>query len=200
MLAPDVFQSDIIFVERLDFRFKIAAQKAHEEIDFRLRPLLAVFFGEGVERQRRNSDACRGFDRRTHGGDAGAMSGDAGHVPPAGPAPVSVHDDGDMLGKTRWIEPQVNVTFLAVHPSRNRMSQVELSESKLTHQIQCVQCDRRVRVMECRTSSPRSYSADRADWTGETPVAPPALPRLFGKDGQNQPLGVANDRQNAPRP
>src|SRR3981081_3496560 len=141
MLASDVFQTDIIFVERPDFRFKIAAQKAHQEIDFRLWTLLPVFLGEGIERQRRNSDACRGFDRRTHGGDTGAMSGDARHVPSPGPAPVSVHDDGDMLGKTRWIEPQVNVTFLAVHPSRYRVSQVELSQSKLTHEIQGVQCD-----------------------------------------------------------
>src|SRR5713101_1565563 len=165
MLTSDVFQTDVVFVERLDFRFEVAAQKAHQEIDFRLRTLLPVFLGEGIQRQCGDSDARRGFDRRTHGGYAGAMSSDARHVPAPGPAPVSVHDDGDMLGKTRWIEPQVNVTFLAVHPSRNRMSQVELSESKLTHQIQCVQCDRRVRVMECRTSSPRSYSADRADWT-----------------------------------
>src|SRR6266849_4958597 len=146
MLTSDVFQTDVVFVERLDFRFEVAAQKAHQEIDFRLRTLLPVFLGEGIERQRRNSDARRGFDRRTYGGDTGAMSGDARHVPAPGPAPVSVHDDGDMLGEARWIEPQVNVTFLAVHPSRNRVSQVELSESKLTHEIQCVQCDRRVRV------------------------------------------------------
>src|SRR6266851_2383727 len=117
MLAPDVFQSDIIFVERLDFRFEIAAQKAHQEIDFRLRTLLPVFLGEGVESQRRNSDARRGFDRRTYGGDTGAMSGDARHVPAPGPAPVSVHDDGDMLRKTRRIEPQINVSFLDISPS-----------------------------------------------------------------------------------
>src|SRR6202521_93521 len=116
MLASDVFQADIIFVERLDFRFEIAAQKAHQEIDFRLRTLLPVFFGEGIKCQRRNSDARSGFDRRTHGGDTGAMSSDARHVPAPGPAPVSVHDDGDMLREVRWIEPQVNVSFLAVHP------------------------------------------------------------------------------------
>src|ERR1700681_3516106 len=181
MLASDVFQTDIVFGESFDFRFEIAAQKAHQEIDFRLRTLLPVFLGEGIERQRRNSDACRGFHCRTHGGDTGAMSGDAGHVPAPGPAPVSVHDDGDMLGKTRWVEPQVNVTFLAVHPSRNRVSQVELSEAKLTHEIQCVQCDRRVRVMECRKSSPRSYSGD---WTGETPSLHQRYRASSGKMGR----------------
>ncbi len=60
--------------------------------------------------------------------------------------PVSVHDDGDMLGKTRRIEPQVNVSFLALHPSRNRVSQAELSQSKLTHEIVYLQCDRRDRA------------------------------------------------------
>ena len=76
-------------------------------------------------------------------GHTGAMSGNPRHVPPPGPAPVSVHDDGDMLGKPRRIEPQVNFSFflIAVHSSRNRMSQAELSESKLTHEILCVQCD-----------------------------------------------------------
>src|SRR5271157_2184442 len=143
MLASDIFQADIVLVERLDLRLEIAAQKAHQEVDFRLRTLLPVFLGEGVERQRRYSNAGRGFDRGTHGGDAGTMSGDARHVPPPGPTPVSVHDNGDMLGKTRPIKPQVNVSFLAVHPRRNRVSQAELSESKLTHEIQCVQCDGR---------------------------------------------------------
>src|SRR6266481_5603031 len=110
MLASDVFQTDIIFVERLDFRFEIAAQKAHQKIDFRLRTLLPVLLGESVECQRRDSDARRGFDCRTHGGDTGAMSGDARHVPASGPAPVSVHDNSDMLGEARWIKPQVNVS------------------------------------------------------------------------------------------
>src|SRR6266849_956763 len=146
MLASDVFQADIIFVERLDFRFEVAAQEAHQKIDFRFWTLFPVLLGEGVERQGGNSDTGRGFDRRTHGGYAGAMSRDARHVPAPGPAPVSVHNDGDMLRNTRRIEPQVNVSFLAVHPSRNRMSQADLSESKLTHKIQCVQCDRSLRV------------------------------------------------------
>jgi hypothetical protein len=48
-----------------------------------------------------------------------------------------------MLRKLGRIEPQVNVSFLPVHSSRNFVLQVELSESKLTQEIQCVQCDRR---------------------------------------------------------
>ena len=33
--------------------------------------------------------------------------------------------------------------------------------------------------MECRASPPGFYSADRANGTGETPVAPPALHRRY---------------------
>src|SRR5580698_8569784 len=142
MLTPNVFQAHIVSGESLDFRFEIATQKAHQKIDFCLRTLLPVFLRESVERQRRNSDARSGFDGRTYGGNTGAMSSHTRHVPAPGPASVSVHDDGDMLGKTRRIKSQVNVGFLAVHPSRNSVSQAELSESKLTHEILCMQCDR----------------------------------------------------------
>src|SRR5713226_3553590 len=67
------------------------------------------------------------------------MSSHARHMPPARPAPVAVHDDGDMVGKTRRIEPQVSRRFLAVHPRRNRVSQGDLSKSKLTQGFREVQ-------------------------------------------------------------
>src|SRR5277367_2775287 len=172
MLTSDVFQANVILVEGINLCFEIAARQAHQEIDFCLRPLFPVLFREGIESQSRNSDTRRGFDRRTHGGDAGAMSGNAGHVPTPGPTPVSVHDDGDMLGKTHRIEPEVNVRFLAVHPSRNRVSQVELSESKLTHEIQCVQCDRRIGRRWSAGSAPCFSCPELVGWTGETPVTP----------------------------
>src|ERR1700722_10625478 len=75
------------------------------------------------------------------------MSGDAGHMTPPGPTPVPIHNDGDVLGKTRRVQPQVNIGFLAVQTSRNRVSQAELSESKLTQEISCVQCDRTLPVI-----------------------------------------------------
>ena len=63
-------------------------------------------------------NARRGLDRRTHGGDSGAMPGHARHVPPLGPAPVAVHDDGDVFGQFSGIEMPVNFRFLAVEPGR----------------------------------------------------------------------------------
>src|ERR1700675_4942801 len=79
------------------------------------------------------------------------MSGDARQVPAPGPAPVSVHDDSDMPGKSRRIKPQVDVRFFAVQSCRNRVSQVELSESKLPHEILRVQCEEAQRVDYGRT-------------------------------------------------
>src|ERR1035441_1625991 len=163
MLTSDVLQADIIFVECLDLRLEITAQKAHQKIDFRLGALFPVLLGEGVEGQRGDSDAGGGFDCRTHSSDTGAMSGYTGHVAAPGPASIPVHDDGDMPGKARPIEPQVEVSFLAVHlhSSRNRMSQAELSESKLTHEIQCVQCDRRDGGKAGGLAVPTSFAAKR---------------------------------------
>ena len=79
------------------------------------------------------------------------MSGDARQVPAPGPAPVSVHDDSDVPGKSRRIKPQVNVLFFAVQSCRNLVSQVELSESKLPHEILRVQCEEAQRVDYGRT-------------------------------------------------
>ena len=61
-------------------------------------------------------NARRRLDRRTHRGDSGAMPGHARHVAPLGPAPVAVHDDGDVSGEPRRIQMPVNFRFLAVEP------------------------------------------------------------------------------------
>jgi hypothetical protein len=44
------------------------------------------------------------------------MSGHARHVAPLGPAPVAVHDDGDVFGQPCRIQMPVNFGFLAVEP------------------------------------------------------------------------------------
>ncbi len=139
MLPPDVFQANLIFVEGLDLRLEEAAEQAHQEVHFRPRTFLPVFFGERVERQCRNANARRRFHRRTHRCHASTVPGHARHVPPPRPAPVSVHDDGDMPGKPCRIKPQISFRFVAVHPSRNCVSQADLCKSKLTHELQSTQ-------------------------------------------------------------
>src|SRR5437762_1658889 len=67
VLPPNVFQPNIVLVQRGNFRLQIAAQQSHQEAHFALGPLLPVFFGERIERQRGNMNARRRLHRRTHG-------------------------------------------------------------------------------------------------------------------------------------
>ena len=126
MLSSDVFQANVVLVQGGDFRLQIAAQQAHQEIDFAARTLLPVLFGKGIQRQPGNSDAGRSFDGGTYGCNSGAMSGHARQVPAARPAAVAVHDDGDVFREPFRIKLSVNFRFLAIQPGRNRRLQANL--------------------------------------------------------------------------
>src|SRR4029077_13213849 len=91
--------------------------------DFALGPLLPVLFGEGVQRKRRNMDGGGRFHRRTHRSYARAMSGNTRHVTTARPAPVAVHNDGDVFWEPSRIQVPVKVCFLAIQPGGNRSLQ-----------------------------------------------------------------------------
>ena len=66
-----------------------------------------------------NADARRGFHCGAHRRNAGAMSGHPRHVTPLGPAPVAVHDDGDVFREPFWIQMPVDFHFLAIQPGGN---------------------------------------------------------------------------------
>ena len=66
-----------------------------------------------------NPNARRRLHRRAHRRDSGAMPGHARHVAPLGPAPVAVHDDGDVFWEPPWIKLPVNFRFLAIQPGGN---------------------------------------------------------------------------------
>ena len=66
-----------------------------------------------------NADARRRLHRRAHRRDPGAVSGHARHVAPLRPAPVAVHDDGDVFWEPLWIEMPVDFRFLAIQPGGN---------------------------------------------------------------------------------
>ena len=51
MLPSDVFQPDIVLVEGGNFRLQIAAEQAHQEIDFAAGTLLPVLFRKRVQGQ-----------------------------------------------------------------------------------------------------------------------------------------------------
>ena len=126
MLPADVFQTDIVLVQRGYFRLQIAAEQAHEEIHFALGTLLPILFGKSIERERGNADAGRGFNRRAHGRDSGAVSGDARQVAPPRPTAVAVHDNGDVFWEPLRVKPRINFRFFAVQPGRNCCLQANL--------------------------------------------------------------------------
>ncbi len=119
VLSADIFQADVVLVKRGDLGLEVAAQQAHQKINFTSWSLLPVLFGKRVKRKSGNADAGSGLDRVAHGLNAGAMSGDPRHVAPLGPAPVAVHDDGDVSWEPRWIELPVNLGFLAIQTGGN---------------------------------------------------------------------------------
>ena len=126
VLASNVFQPDVVLVEGRNFRLQIAAQQAHQEIDFAAGTLLPVLFRKRVQGQPGNPDARSGLDRRAHGCDSGAVSGHARQVAAFRPATVAVHDDGDVFREPFRIKPLVNFSFLAIQPGRNRRLQANL--------------------------------------------------------------------------
>ena len=73
-------------------------------------------------------DARRSLDRRPHGCDPRAMSGRARQVAPFRPAPVAVHNDGDVFGEPRRIQMPVDFAFLAVQPLGYFVLQSDLSK------------------------------------------------------------------------
>ena len=61
-----------------------------------------------------------------HRRNSGPVPRDARQVAAARPAPVAVHDDGDVSWEPRRIKPVINVRFLAIQPGRNCRLQANL--------------------------------------------------------------------------
>src|ERR1700758_3116476 len=78
------------------------------------------------------------------------MSGDTRQVAPLGPAPVAVHDDGDVLGESRRIQVAVDVAFLAIQPLGYFVLQSDLSEREYHRGQQGAMTGR---VFSCWTSA-----------------------------------------------
>ena len=113
LLAADVLQPDVVVHQRRQFHLQVAAQQVHQEFDFAL-GTLPVFCGERIQRERGNVQARGGLDGRTNRGDTGAMAGDARQMAALGPAAISVHDDGNVVGQPLRIEAGVDLSLFAV--------------------------------------------------------------------------------------
>ena len=72
----------------------------------------------------------RGLHGRSHGRDPGAMPGGARQVAPFRPAPVAVHNDGDVFGEPGRIEMPVKLAFLAIQSLGYFVLQSDLSKKE----------------------------------------------------------------------
>ncbi len=132
VLAADVFEADVVLVERGNFGLQVAAQQAHQKVDFALGALLPVFFGKSVKGERGDANACGGFHRGPHCRHSGAMTRNARHVATASPASIAVHNNGDMFWEPSSIETPVDFGFLAVEPGGYFVLQSDPSNKRLT--------------------------------------------------------------------
>ena len=119
MLAADVFQANVVLVKCWNFLLQVSAEQAHEKVHFAPRTLLPIFFRESVKREGGNFDAGGRFHRGAHRGHTGAVTGHARQMTATSPAPVAIHNNGDVSGKPFGIKPQVNFRLLVVESGGN---------------------------------------------------------------------------------
>src|SRR5690606_20506088 len=72
-----------------------ACEKVHERLDFKARAA-PVVHAEGVERQKWHLELCGFFERRTNSVSSSRVAIPTNSAAPPCPAPVAVHDDGDV--------------------------------------------------------------------------------------------------------
>ena len=102
--AADVGHADVVVVHALDVAGEVALEELHEEADLGLGAAQVVFEREGVEGEEGKIDAGGGLDDVLDGFGALLVAEEALEGAFAGPAAIAVHDDGDVLGDSGWVE------------------------------------------------------------------------------------------------
>src|ERR1700682_1010480 len=74
---------------------KVRPEQLHQSGYFGCRPL-PVVGRESIEGQSGDTEFNRRLDCAANGGGSGLMPGQAGKPARRGPAPIAIHDDGDM--------------------------------------------------------------------------------------------------------
>ena len=108
-------EAEVVLVDRPAVLPQVLAEKAPEADDLLARPF-PVLLGEGVEREVRDAQAGAGLGRLADGLGAGLVPLDPGEPPLSRPAPVAVHDDGDMAGKPGRVDGGGEPFLLAPGP------------------------------------------------------------------------------------
>src|SRR6516165_5673062 len=101
--APKEPHTNVVALDQRHLVADVLAEQFHEEFNFRF-GAAPVFDREGVERKGLDVEPSTRFDGSASGLGARAVANDAREVALLRPAPVAVHDDGDMAGKARDIQ------------------------------------------------------------------------------------------------
>ena len=101
--VTDKAESDLFFDQPVHFIIKVSGKQLHQEADFFARPA-PVFGRKGISRQDLHSDfSCIGQNIAQNLG-AGFVAEGSRQAAFLGPTPVTVHDDGDVLGDSCRIQ------------------------------------------------------------------------------------------------
>jgi len=96
-------QADIVLLEIGKFLFEVVAQQAPERFDLDARPL-PILHREGIQGEGFDSQPRAGFHCGAYRADARLMSGHSRQPAPAGPAPIAIHNDGDVGGQAGGVD------------------------------------------------------------------------------------------------
>jgi hypothetical protein len=101
LATADGAQTNAVFHHLADFRAQIATQQPHERVDLSPRPL-PVLRRERVQRQPLHADLASRLHDLPNGLLALAVTADTSQSAPRSPAPVAIHDDGDVSRQSFW--------------------------------------------------------------------------------------------------
>src|SRR5688572_18570152 len=142
------FQTHAVRVQLFDLVLKRAFEKLHEERHF-LGGAAPVLRTEGEERKVLDAALAAGAHRGAHRFCAAAVAGDARQAPTPRPAPVAIHDDGDVA---RHVTRVRNAGGGAGFPAHTAISSFSLSASRRSMSAMCRS------VIFCISSSARRSS------------------------------------------
>jgi hypothetical protein len=110
--AADVANADVVIHHALHIALKVGLEQTHEEVDLSAGTAKVILKREGVECEPWKADARGGFRNELDAFGPLLMAEEALEGTMAGPAAVSIHDDGDMLGQALGLERRVNGALL----------------------------------------------------------------------------------------
>ena len=98
LLIAQYFEANTIGIHVLNLFFEISHEQAHQATDL-FGGTFPVFCAESKKTQVRDAHIVAGFDDIANPLSASCMAEPCRHETVFGPAPIAIHDDGNVLGQ-----------------------------------------------------------------------------------------------------